>query len=89
MASKRKFDALPPKAQEAIRAATVDLTADWRKTIKEKTAETTEFVKGKGLTINEVDRAAYRKATDSVYKEFKPIVGAELFDAVLKEAGQA
>lgn len=89
MASKRKFDALPPKAQEAIRAATVDLTADWRKTIKEKTAETTEFVKGKGLTINEVDRAAYRKATDSVYKEFKPIVGAELYDAVLKEVGQA
>ncbi len=89
MASKRKFDALPAKYQEALRAASAELTGDWRKTIKEKTDETTEFVKSKGLTINEVDRAAYRKATDKVYKDFRSVVGADLFDAVLKEVGQA
>ena len=33
MASKAKFDALPPDAQKAIRDANVNLTKDWRTTI--------------------------------------------------------
>ena len=32
-------------------------------------------------------QAAYRKATESVYPQFKDIIGADLYDAVLKEAG--
>ncbi len=87
MVSKRKFDALSPDLKEKLRAASADLTKDWRKTIADKTTETAEFLKTQGLTINEVDRAAYRKACDSVYTEFRDKIGGALFDAVVKQAG--
>lgn len=89
MASKSKFDALPKDAQEAIRAASVDLTKDWRSTIAAKSAEIAERYKTKGMTFVEPDRDAYRKATESMYPQFKDIIGADLYEAVLKEAGHA
>ena len=33
------------------------------------------------------NREAYRKATESVYPQFKGIIGADIYDAVLKEVG--
>ena len=87
MVSKRKFDALSPDLQGKLRAASVDLSKDWRKTIADKTGETTEFLKTQGLTINDVDHAAYRKQSDSVYTEFRDKIGGALFDAVIKQVG--
>jgi TRAP-type C4-dicarboxylate transport system substrate-binding protein len=89
MVSKRKFDSLPANLQESLRAASHELTGDWRRTMVEKTDETSKFLKDKGLTINEVDRAAYRKQTDGVYKEFRDIIGGDLVDAVMKQVGSA
>ena len=89
MVSKRKFDSMPADLQEKLRAAALELTSDWRKSMVEKTAETTAFLKEKGLTINEVDRAAYRKQTDGIYKDFRDVIGAELVDAVMKQVGSA
>lgn len=89
MVSKRKFDSLPANVQESLRAASHELTTDWRRTMVEKTDETSKLLKDKGLTINEVNRAAYRKQTDGVYKEFRDIIGGELVDAVMKQAGSA
>jgi tripartite ATP-independent transporter DctP family solute receptor len=89
MASKSKFDALPKEAQEAIRAASVNLTKDWRTTIAAKSEEIAQRYKAKGMTIVEPNREAYRKATESVYPQFKDIIGADLYDTVLKEAGHA
>ena len=89
MVSKRKFDSMPKDLQEGLRAAAVEMTPDWRKTMAEKTTETSAFLKEKGLTFAEVDRAAYRKQTHSVYDEFRPIIGAELFDTVIKQVDNA
>jgi TRAP-type transport system periplasmic protein len=89
MVSKRKFDSLPKDLQEALRAAATELTGDWRKTMVAKTDETSAFLKTKGLTINEVDRDAYRKATAGVYKDFRNVIGGELVDAVVKQVGSA
>jgi TRAP-type transport system periplasmic protein len=89
MASKAKFDALPATAQEAIRAASVNLTKDWRTTIAAKSDEIAQRYKAKGMNLVEVKREDYRKATESVYPQFKDIIGADLYDAVLKEAGHA
>jgi tripartite ATP-independent transporter DctP family solute receptor len=89
MASKAKFDALPKDAQEAIRAASVNLSKDWRSTVAAKSEEIAERYKTKGMTIVEPNRDDYRKATESVYPQFKDIIGADLYDAVLKEAGHA
>jgi tripartite ATP-independent transporter DctP family solute receptor len=89
MASKAKFDALPADVQQAVRAATVDLTKDWRKTIATKSDEIAQRFKQKGMTIVPVQQDQYRKATESVYAQFKDTIGAELYNAVLKEVGHA
>jgi tripartite ATP-independent transporter DctP family solute receptor len=89
MASKAKFDALPKDAQQAIRDASVNLTKDWRSTIAAKSDEIAQRYKTKGMNIVEVNREHYLKATESVYPQFKDVIGAELYDAVLKEAGHA
>jgi tripartite ATP-independent transporter DctP family solute receptor len=85
MVSKRKFDALPANLQTSLRAAATELAPDWRKTMLEKTTETTAFLKQKGLTFVDVDRPAYRKATHGVYAQFRPIIGVDLFDQVIKQ----
>jgi tripartite ATP-independent transporter DctP family solute receptor len=89
MASKAKFDALPAEAREAIRAASVGLTKDWRMTIAQKSDEIVQRFKAKGMNIVEVNRDHYKKATESVYLQFKDIVGADLYDEVLKAVGHA
>jgi TRAP-type transport system periplasmic protein len=89
LVSKRKFDSLPKNLQEGLRAAAAEMTPDWRRTMAEKTVETTAFLKEKGLTFVDVDRNAYRKQTRAVYDEFRPVIGAELFDAVLKQVDNA
>src|SRR3974390_2951508 len=89
MVSKRKFDSLPPNLHASFREAASELTPDWRKTMVEKTAETTEFLKQKGLSILEVDRAAYRKQTQGDNDDFRNIIGADLFDSVIKQVEKA
>jgi tripartite ATP-independent transporter DctP family solute receptor len=89
MASKAKFDALPTEAQAAIRDASVNLTKDWRTTVAAKSDEIAQRYKASGKTFVEVNRADYLKATESVYPQFKEIIGPDLYDAVLKEAGHA
>ena len=87
MASKSKFDRLPKDAQEAIRAASVNLTKDWRTTIAAKSDEIAARYKTKGMTFVEPNRDAYSKATAGVYAQFKDIIGADLYDPVMKEVG--
>jgi TRAP-type C4-dicarboxylate transport system substrate-binding protein len=89
MVSKRKFDTLPGNFQESLRAASQELTSDWRTTMAAKTEETSLLLREKGLTINEVDRVAYRKQTEGVYKEFRDVIGSDLVDAVMKQVGSA
>jgi TRAP-type C4-dicarboxylate transport system substrate-binding protein len=86
MASKRKFDALDKKYQDALRQAAVEMTPDWRSTIGQASAQAEKTVTAKGVKIIEVDRAAYRKAVEPVYQQFRNTIGTELMDAVLAAA---
>ena len=88
MAAKRKLDSLAPAHQEAIRAAGRDLTIDWRKSVAEGTDAATKLIKEKGLTLVPVDRETYRKATEPVYAELRSVIGGDLIDAVVKQAGR-
>ena len=88
MVGKRKFDSLLPAYQEAIRAAGSDLSVDWRRSVAEGTDAATKFITEKGLTITQVDREAYRKATEPVYAELRNVIGGDLIDAVVKQAGR-
>ncbi|WP_421994837.1 TRAP transporter substrate-binding protein [Roseococcus sp.] len=85
MASKRKLDSLDRRYQDAIRAAALEMTPDWRQTLATATQETQGRLAAKGLEISQVDRAAYRAALQPVYDEYRNIVGAPLMDAVLSQ----
>lgn len=87
MVSKRRFDGLPADQQEAIRAAAHDMSLDWRKTVAEATIQAAGVMKAAGAVIAEADLAAYAEATRPIYDKFRPVIGADLVDAVLKQTG--
>lgn len=86
MGSKRKLDSLPAAYQEAIRAASKEMTPDWRSTIADKTEEAVATMRAAGVAVQPVDRAAYRAALQPVYDQFRPTIGAELMDEVVSQA---
>jgi len=89
MASKRSLDKLSPPYQAAIRDAAQAVSPPWRTMMAQKTEEATEFLKTQGCLVTEVDKAAYATALQPVYEQFRPIVGAELVDSIMKQAGGA
>ncbi len=89
IASKRTFDALSPPYQKAIQEAAVTLSAAWRQMVAQKTDEAAQFIKTQGGTVVDVDRDAYAQALTPVYTKYRPVVGAELVDAILKQTGRA
>ena len=54
-----------------------------------KTDEAVVFLKTQGCTISEADKPAYAAALKPVYEQFRPIVGADLLDSILKQTGGA
>lgn len=89
MASKHKLDGLDKKYQEAIRQAALEMTPDWRKSVGEASAKAAQVIAAKGvktIAADQVDRAAYRKAVEPVYQQYRKIVGPKLMDAVVAAA---
>ncbi len=89
MASKRTMDRLPEPHQKAIREAALALSPVWRKMITDKTQEATAFVKTQGCTVTDVNQAAYAEALRPVYAQYRPVVGADLVDAIVKQTQAA
>jgi TRAP-type transport system periplasmic protein len=87
MASKLRFDALTAKEREAIRETVKEMQPVWRKTVAEKTIENRKICEQRGLAINEIDFPAFKAAMQPVYVEFRPKIGAEFVDKVIKAAG--
>lgn len=89
MASKRTLDRLPAPYQTAIREAALAAAPAWRTMMAQKTDDAMAFVKTQGCTVTEVDKTAYDAALRPVYDQFRPVVGADLVDAILKQTGGA
>jgi tripartite ATP-independent transporter DctP family solute receptor len=89
MISKRTMDKLEPKQQAAIRDAAHAAAQPWRNMMAQKTIEATDFLKTQGCTVTEADKAAYGAALKPVYDQYRPVVGAELVDSILKQTGSA
>ena len=87
MVAKHRFDALPADQQAAVRAAAHDMSLDWRKSVAEATVQAAGVLKAAGVSFASADIPAYAKATRPIYDKFRPIIGAELVDAVLKQTG--
>jgi TRAP-type transport system periplasmic protein len=86
MASKLRFDGLSPKEREVIRATVKETQPAWRKLVAEKSLDNRKECEQRGLAINEIDYPAFRKAMEPVYTEFRPKIGAEFADRVIKAA---
>src|SRR5665648_27925 len=74
-----KFQSLTPELQSALVDAANEAGIYERKILRKREAEEIEFLKTKGLIINEnPDKQAWREATKGVYKEFGKKLGEDL-----------
>ena len=86
MMSQKAFDKLSSKQQAAVCAATTAAVKAQRTQVAANTAEIIAALKAAGMEVNEVsDPAAFRGLVGGVYEEFKPGIGAELFDKALAQ----
>jgi tripartite ATP-independent transporter DctP family solute receptor len=89
MASKKTMDRLPPNFQQAVREASLAVSPGWRTMMAAKTQDAITFLKGQGCEFTDVDTAAYAKALEPVWTQYKPIVGADLVNAIQQQTGRA
>ena len=89
MMSKKNMDALPPEFQSAIRAAAQSASLPWRRLMATKTEDAVAFLKTKGCTVSLVDKLSYAEALKPVFDQFRPVVGPELLDSILKQTSKA
>jgi tripartite ATP-independent transporter DctP family solute receptor len=89
MASKRKLDQLKPEYQEAIKSASTELAADWRRTMAHQTDDAIQFLKEHGLAIQQVNIPAYKAAVQPVWEQFRTSIGPEFVDFVFKQLAAA
>jgi TRAP-type transport system periplasmic protein len=89
MASKKTMDKLPPEFQKAVRDAAAAVSPGWRTMMAGKTEEAITFLKGQGCEFTDVDQAAYAKALEPVWTQYKPIVGTDLVNAIQQQTGRA
>ncbi len=70
-----------------MRAAAKDMSADWRTSVAAATDQAAEAMKAAGVTFGNVNVPAYIAATRPIYDKFRPVIGAELVDEAVKQAG--
>lgn len=83
--NKAKFDSLGPKNGAILRELSGGLSATWRKTAAESSDAARKVCEEKGIKFNTVDHKPFRDRMQPVYDEFRPVLGADLVDQVLKE----
>jgi tripartite ATP-independent transporter DctP family solute receptor len=89
VANKRQFDGMKPDDQNAIRQAMGTAVASQRKAAREGDAAALAELRKHGMQFDPVSPAlheAMRKATAGVVENVKKRAGAQLVEAVLKEA---
>jgi TRAP-type transport system periplasmic protein len=89
MISKRTMDKLEPAHQKAIRDAALAAAPPWRTMMAQKTTDAIAFLKTQGCTVTDANKTAYAEALKPVYDQFRPIVGPDLVDAIMKQIGSA
>lgn len=82
--SKQAFDGVPKKIQKAILAAAKEGTTYQQQVWAELIDDTVKQLKAKGMEFNEVDKIKdFQAVAQPIYKEFEPIVGADLINAII------
>ncbi len=82
--SKRVFDSAPKNVQDAILQTAKDTIQEHNKLWAMMIDDTVKQLKAKGMIFNEVkDIREFQQAVAKVWKEFEPIVGKDLIDAIV------
>jgi TRAP-type C4-dicarboxylate transport system substrate-binding protein len=83
--SKPIFDSTPKNIQEAILAAAAETVPYQRKIWASYIDDAVKQLKAKGMVFNEVNNIKdFQALAKPIYKEFEPVVGADLIDAIVK-----
>ena len=84
--NKQLFDKVPKGTQTAILEAAAQAVPYQRKVWADYIDDAVKQLKAKGMEFNEVTNIAdFQALAKPIYKEFEPIVGADLIEAILKQ----
>jgi tripartite ATP-independent transporter DctP family solute receptor len=84
--NKQLFDSVPKSTQTAILEAAAQSAPYQRKVWADYIDDAVKQLKAKGMEFNEVTNIAdFQALAKPIYKEFEPIVGADLIEAILKQ----
>jgi len=82
--NKRLFDRFPADVQKAFLEAGAEATAKQREKAAEVSKEIVTKLKEHGMAVNPVaDMQPFRDSVKHVYEQFKPTIGAELFEETM------
>lgn len=82
--SDKFWGTLTPEQQEVISSSVKEVSKFHRELVMEQEADLIKELESKGMKVNTPDKASFRKASESVYKEFEDVYGKELIDSLLK-----
>ena len=84
MMNKRLFDGLPGNLRTMVEQTALEAMEKHNKLWGEMIDKTVADLKAKGMIFNEVrDITEFQKAVGGVWKDFEPIVGKDLIDAIV------
>ncbi len=84
MMSKKVFDGLPANLQNIVEVTAREAMEKHNKLWGEMIDKTVADLKAKGMIFNEIkDVTEFQKAVSGVWKEFEPVVGKDLIDAIV------
>jgi tripartite ATP-independent transporter DctP family solute receptor len=82
--SKPVWNRISAEDRKVVQAAAAKWRDVQRKMVQDSEAEMIANLKGKGMAVNEVDKAAFEKAVQPVWKAYEPILGSELLGLIRK-----
>jgi tripartite ATP-independent transporter DctP family solute receptor len=84
--NKQLFDSVPKSTQTAILEAAAQTIPYQRKVWADYIDDAVKQLKAKGMEFNEVTNITdFQALAKPIYKEFEPVVGADLIEAILKQ----
>jgi tripartite ATP-independent transporter DctP family solute receptor len=82
--SKKVFDSVPKNVQDAILLTSKEMVREHNRLWAAMIDDTVRQLKAKGMIFNEVDDLRqFQAAVQPIYKEFEPVVGKDLIDAIV------
>jgi len=82
--SKPVWNRISADDRKLVQAAAAKWRDAQRKMVQDSEAEMIANLKAKGMAVNEVDKAAFEKAVQPVWKAYEPVLGSELLGLVRK-----